>query len=25
MTLSSFGPAPDEASWRAWWAEHVER
>jgi hypothetical protein len=25
MTLSSFGRAPDEAAWRAWWAEHVER
>jgi len=25
MTLSSFGGAIDEAPWRAWWAEHVER
>ena len=25
MTLSRFGGAPDEAAWRAWWAEHVER
>jgi uncharacterized protein YndB with AHSA1/START domain len=25
MTLSSFGDAIDEAPWRAWWAEHVER
>ncbi len=25
MTLTSFGAAIDEAHWRAWWAEHVER
>ena len=25
MTLSSFGGTIDELSWRAWWAEHVER
>jgi len=25
MTLTSFGDAIDEAPWRAWWAEHVER
>jgi hypothetical protein len=25
MTLSSFGGTVDEAHWRAWWAEHVER
>jgi hypothetical protein len=25
MTLTSFGGPIDEAPWRAWWAEHVER
>jgi uncharacterized protein YndB with AHSA1/START domain len=25
MTVSSFRGAVDEAAWRAWWAEHVER
>ena len=25
MTLTSFGGPVDEAPWRAWWAEHVER
>src|SRR4051794_26816721 len=25
MTVTSFGGGVDEASWRAWWAEHVER
>ena len=25
MTLSSFGGPIDEAPWRDWWAEHVER
>lgn len=25
MTLTSFGAAIDEPSWRDWWAEHVER
>ena len=25
MTLSSFAGAIDEAPWRAWWADHVER
>jgi len=25
MTITSFGGAIDEAPWRAWWAEHVER
>jgi hypothetical protein len=25
MTLSSFTGSIDEAPWRAWWAEHVER
>jgi len=25
MTLSRFGGAPDEATWSAWWQEHVAR
>jgi hypothetical protein len=25
MTVTSFGGGVDEASWRAWWAEHVQR
>ena len=25
MTLTSFGGPVDEAPWRAWWSEHVER
>jgi uncharacterized protein YndB with AHSA1/START domain len=25
MTLTRFGGAIDEAPWRAWWAEHIER